>query len=81
MAEDELTELVKRLRSHASVSKGMDTFISESLTKAADAIERLRASLANAEDRFDASEARNEFLTSVIEDIEQAAKEAKELPK
>jgi hypothetical protein len=93
MAEDELTELVEALRCVAAqsldVSVSVDNdriaakFIVEAdlLKQAADAIESLRASLANAEDRFDASEARNEFLTSVIEAIEQAAKEAKELPK
>jgi hypothetical protein len=81
MAEDELNDLVRNLEHSAIRDAGVKSQANDLRWKAAKAIESLRASLANAEDRFDASEARNEFLTSVIEAIEQAAKEAKELPK
>jgi hypothetical protein len=82
-------EAVKEINQGAFVDTGTPTGklsqlvleLAKHLGKAGQEIDSLRASVANAEARYDASEARNEFLTGVIEAIEQAAKEAKELPK
>ncbi len=62
MTENELSELVKRIRefrlSNGDVTLG---FLQDTIN-AADAIESLRASLANAERRAEDAEARNVFL-------------------
>lgn len=81
MTPEQITELVTRLRRLSLFYTQVPPEFTLATTQAAAAIECLQASVANAEARYDACEARNEFLTGVIEAIEQAAKEAKELPK
>lgn len=75
MTEDELSELVKILRSRAQAAVGMlgapfdnsgDLVRRDDRWKAADAIESLRASVANAEKRAEDAEARNVFLETEI---------------
>ncbi len=72
MTEDELSELVKSLRAVVShltqdphgnpVEAAINVHRAAAVTRAADAIESLRASLANAERRAEDAEARNVFL-------------------
>lgn len=87
MTPEETAELVRLLEDAAIRDAGMASQASDLRWRAAKAIvsqqkqiESLQASVTNAESGYEAAETRNEFLVSVIEAIEQAAKEAKELP-
>lgn len=74
MTEDEITELVNRLRGLLYMSNQAPPAYLTAIEKAADAIESLRADVANAERRAEDAEARNVFLETDIAALAEKVK-------